>query len=73
MQVWVNRCCKNEAFQTVKKELTHPNSVFLFCWPENQVCEAAGRKQQTAGTHLVVVFVDVLVQFVQRHQVVELS
>lgn len=33
----------------------------------------AGRKQQTDGTHLVVVFVDVLIQFVQRHQVVELS
>lgn len=26
-----------------------------------------------SGTHLVIVFVDVLVQLVQRHQVVELS
>lgn len=53
--------------------MTHPSSIFLICWPGNQVCEMAGRKQQTAGTHLVVVFVDVLVQFMQRHQVVELS
>lgn len=77
----VQNAAQMKTFQILKKKSSHNNEVtttlhvgagvlWCKCYYASLVTEAGGPSESLptlAGTHLVVVFVDVLVQLMQRH------